>query len=93
MIYQTDAQGLDYSIASLRGMCEKDVQQQASLSAAADAHAHSVAARDNCVRETAATCGISDLASIPTLSDADLSRWPLPVSPCDIPYVMPTRSF
>ena len=67
-------QGLDNSIASMRSACDRDMQQQASLRADAEAHARSVTDRDSCVREVAALCGISDLAGTMAMSDEELAR-------------------
>ena len=72
---RTPVQALDYKIASMKSQYERDIQQQATLKAAADAHACNLADRDDCVREVAALCGISDLAGTASLTDADLRRY------------------
>lgn len=69
------AQVLDNSMAALRAQCDKDMQAQASLKAAAEAHARNVSDRDDCLREVAASCGMADLAGIAQLSPDDIARW------------------
>ena len=75
---------LDSSIAALRGQADRDMQQQASLRAAAEAHACSVSDRDNCVREVAAMCGMSDLAGTSELLPAHLQRYSTPFCGCKV---------
>ena len=68
-------QALDHTITAMRGQCERDMQQQATLSAAAEANVRSISDRDDFMREVAATCGFSELAGTVTLSEADINRW------------------
>ncbi|KAK9807149.1 hypothetical protein WJX73_000402 [Symbiochloris irregularis] len=66
---------LDSSMTALRSQCDKDMQAEASLKAAHEAHARNVVDRDDCMREVAASCGMADLAGIAQLSSEDIARF------------------
>ena len=67
-------QQIEQTIGSVRAQCDRDLQAEASLQAAADAHQRAVDERDQAVRSLAAENAIPGFAGSGALSQAALTR-------------------
>lgn len=67
-------QQIEQTIGGVKAQCERDLQAEASLKAAADAHERAVAERDQTVRRLAAENSLPGFAGSGGLSEAALNR-------------------
>ena len=67
-------QQIEQTIGGVKEQCDRDLQAEASLQAAADAHQRALAERDQTVRRLAAENSLAGFAGTGALSEAALSR-------------------